>query len=674
MGFIHCSPSIHEFTLDYHGKKYFAEIKRLQNIKKQHGINSPIKHYPYLCEEDNCELRFMFYSDMVYHLQFHHNIYDRKLEMKKMNFFSHNYTLRKRKEDEFFTINELMKFTEDDFKKFNVLHGRKRKSSTCIEKPYSLKKVNVSSSMCKIESLLKDFVFTNENSKNEEFKNLHATENIENEISTQSQCDIIYSSDDIKHVEENNENKKDIMLIDLTNISDDETSETCDWSVNKNDQLEITIQKTNCSNSISVNEFPPNLSMNNCEDSITANQSSYYQHLSNTNNEEIQKKTIETKQLKNLKILSTENNSKEYSKSCKILLSNSLGFNKKLKSPKYNKENVGSFSCEVKKLKHKKNQKKNEKEVIEKINKLLCENVPKENNHIENTKDSNTFKKQKNTKQTNEEIMMLQNDSQCQLLSITSTSNTNISAPLDTTSGGKISKWSSKMKGIYHCIFNKECNFITKYRINYEKHITEHGVVRAFYRCSVCSLVFQTENVFIEHKTKFCLKTFGELRPKVNCQTSYHQEFISLVNYYDLLICRYSEVCSFVCNTKDELKYHIQELHENEEGLYRCLKCDEKTFKNKVNLAIHSRNYCWKTMELQILDGKLLECRVDNCTFSSYSVPEWHVHLVSHSYRGTRTPFECNRCHVFLSTRITQMEHEQYFCPLLKNSTLEKKE
>uniref|UniRef100_A0A0N5C2U9 C2H2-type domain-containing protein n=1 Tax=Strongyloides papillosus TaxID=174720 RepID=A0A0N5C2U9_STREA len=570
-----------------------------------------------------------------------------------------------------------MKFTEDDFKKYNILHNRKRKSSTCIEKPFSSKKVNVSSSMCKIESLLKDFVFTNENLKGEECKNLLATENLEDKIPTESQGDIIYNSDDIKHVEENNENRKDIMLIDLTNTSDDETSEMCDWNVNKNNQLEICTQKTNFSKSISVNEFSPNVSMNICEDSVITDQGSYHQHSSNTNNEEIQKKTVESiepKQLQNSKVFSTGNNSKEYSKSSRVSSSNSNGFNIKLKSSKYNDENVGSFGCEVKKLKYKKNQKINEKEVVEKINKILCENVPKQNSNIENTKDINTVKKQNNTKQSNEEIVMLQNDCQSQPLSITSTSNTNISAPLDTTSSGKLSKWSSKMKGIYQCIFNKECNFITKYRINYEKHITEHGVVRAFYRCSACSLVFQTENVFIEHKTKFCLKTFGELRPKVNCQTSYHQEFISLVNYYDLLICRYSEVCSFVCNTKDELKYHIQELHEDEEALYRCLKCDDITFKNKVNLAIHSRNYCWKTMELQISDGKLLECRVDNCTFSSYSVPEWHVHLVSHSYRGTRTPFECNRCHVFLSTRITQMEHEQYFCPLLKNSALEKKE
>lgn len=94
MTVIRCTPSEHEFTIKYQGKTYYGEYKKIQNVVKQVGISSPIMHYPYVCKEEGCNIRFMFHADISEHYILHHNISNPKIEFKKLIFPSHvNYII-----------------------------------------------------------------------------------------------------------------------------------------------------------------------------------------------------------------------------------------------------------------------------------------------------------------------------------------------------------------------------------------------------------------------------------------------------------------------------------------------------------------------------------------------------------------------------------------------------
>uniref|UniRef100_A0A0N5A6P7 C2H2-type domain-containing protein n=1 Tax=Parastrongyloides trichosuri TaxID=131310 RepID=A0A0N5A6P7_PARTI len=221
------------------------------------------------------------------------------------------------------------------------------------------------------------------------------------------------------------------------------------------------------------------------------------------------------------------------------------------------------------------------------------------------------------------------------------------------------------VKNIYKCVFKDYCGFSTHYRINFEKHLESHSTIESIFKCNSCGLTFQEQNFLIEHRLRYCLKILDQNNFQPMFVLNYRSEFLNLVNYYDLLTCRYSNICSFVCNTKKELKCHTNEVHVFENFNYNCLKCNAK-FMDKISLTIHSKNYCWRTMEMLIQSKRLMKCSAENCDFTSISVPEWHIHLTSHAYLGDVTPYECSKCYCYLSSDVTLNEHEKFFCSTIR--------
>uniref|UniRef100_A0A0K0E2R8 C2H2-type domain-containing protein n=1 Tax=Strongyloides stercoralis TaxID=6248 RepID=A0A0K0E2R8_STRER len=678
MTVIRCTPSEHEFTIKYQGKTYYGEYKKIQNVVKQVGISSPIMHYPYVCKEEGCNIRFMFHADISEHYILHHNISNPKIEFKKLIFPSHRYTPEARKNDGYFTLDELMNFSQEDFKKHNVFFNRKSKLSPCNDSLCFVKKKKTVPDIEKIENLLHDFASTDDTECEPEKPNvLSPFEDKPLLISKTETNDI-----DIKNKKLSNE---ETMVIDLTKAPDDTESddgiECLDGhfeSKGKTGFHNMNYSELRTSNTKMSPLGISNITMGNLDSRVSN------VHLKNsTQSKEIISSTIDKRTperpsrptplraLRNSPILQTRNSILEKSRSPKNFSSGTTNESKKgspLQCHKYNTQTAG---CLQQNLKSKDQTPRDEKDVFRKVTQILHENAPKkavgttqnyDADNINNTSNFSTLKEQ-NVKQANGASYFLHKVACHDQPSLEQ--NTNVPSSTNYTHMIKSNGPSKQMDGIYCCIFSGDCNFITKYRISYEKHLTEHANIKAIFRCCSCPLIFQTENSFIEHRTKYCTKSVRLVKSLLHPNISPHQEFLNLADYYNLIMCRYSEICSFVCNKIEELKYHIQELHGNNPTLYNCPKCNA-LFKDKVSLAIHSRNYCWKTMEIQISEGKLMHCNAESCDFSSYSVPEWHIHLASHLYIGGRTPYECSKCYIYLATKTAEIEHEKYFCPIIK--------
>uniref|UniRef100_A0A0N5BE50 C2H2-type domain-containing protein n=1 Tax=Strongyloides papillosus TaxID=174720 RepID=A0A0N5BE50_STREA len=659
MTVIRCPPSDYEYTIKYQDKTYHGEYKKIQNAVRQVGISSPIMHYPYICQEEGCGIRFMFHADITEHYMLHHNILNPKIEFKKLNFPTHRYPSETRRNDGFYTINELMNFNEDDFKKHNVFFNRKSKSTTVIESSCPLKKKKSGPSIEKIEHLLSDFATVYEvpyvDEKGDILGDLGKNEYLE------SGKKVPKDEGNMDNVKIGGGNNEGTMVIDLTKApedgdSDDGIEYLGDYSSIKNSDTKSYASDHSEQHTSTPASSPYIKSSQQSRQSLSSS-------LNNLGAPDQPSRLTQTLPMRFSPGIQMKNASVERQIPPKITTGVGRSGSPKKHFPNINKPNnllPGHINSSSKP--------KDDKDVLRKVTQILHENVPKrlsgpsKCNNVDETNNSSNFNtlKNHNPKQTtaiSRPYQKTTNQDHQSQDKISSVSSTNMVA--------KSNGIPKRVDKLYYCMFSDDCNFFTRYRINYEKHMSDHAIITFLFRCNTCPLVFQTENVFIEHKTKYCIKSVGQVRPKFNPDISRHQEFINLANYYDLITCRYSDVCSFVCNKKEELRYHIQQIHEHDQVLYNCSKC-EAQFKNKVALAIHSRNYCWKTMEMQIAEGKLMTCNAECCDFSSYSIPEWHVHMASHLYTGDQTPYECGKCYTFLATKTAQVEHEKYFCPLIK--------
>uniref|UniRef100_A0A0N4ZM73 C2H2-type domain-containing protein n=1 Tax=Parastrongyloides trichosuri TaxID=131310 RepID=A0A0N4ZM73_PARTI len=572
---IHCPPSEHEYLLKYKNKTCTGDYKTLQRAKKNLGIESPIMHFQYLCEEENCGLRFMFRGDILEHYKHYHNIVNKKVEFKNLNMPTYRYKREDRIENNFFTIKELMEFTDEDFARHGVNLKRKKN-----------KKLNSMPTHDKLVDLLKDF--TNlENSLEKDTKRSSFLKNFRKEmLQEQKNIPIGRENTDISIEEKDSSIHVEEGYIDVT-------VEEKDLSINtEKEKITLSLNK-------SLNE---NIDENVDNDII------YLGTVDISVNNEIEGKKNNDKFVPK-KICNILNNvSTEEIKSSNKTVNKPVTL--PLKTNKTSFYNINSLRSNI----------KTPKQIMGKI----------PESHL-------ILKSTKSIRQPQQSIP--------------------IKIPM-------------RVKTIYPCVLKDFCGFSTRYRINLEEHIKCHSIIRSNFKCKSCNLEFQERESFMEHRTMFCLKIVGVNRYKPLFALNYKSEFINLMNKYELISCRHSEICSFVCNTKEELKNHYMEQHGCDVINYTCMKC-RSGFKDKNGLAVHARNYCWKTMEEHIKERKLMKCPVETCDFSSVSVPEYNTHLASHSYTGERTSFECKRCYSYLSTSTALYEHENYFCKTIESKMVD---
>uniref|UniRef100_A0A0K0EJM2 C2H2-type domain-containing protein n=1 Tax=Strongyloides stercoralis TaxID=6248 RepID=A0A0K0EJM2_STRER len=163
MASMRCPPTKHEYIFKYKHKRYFGRYKNIQKFLKENGIESTIIHYPYKCNINGCNLRFMFHIDMVDHHYLHHNIECSDVKVLNFNMPTRKYSIENRKKDGFFTMDELMNFTEEDFEKHNVILKKiKKLPLSCVNsfRPSIKKKL-----ICKKNNLgdyLQEFISEND--------------------------------------------------------------------------------------------------------------------------------------------------------------------------------------------------------------------------------------------------------------------------------------------------------------------------------------------------------------------------------------------------------------------------------------------------------------------------------------------------------------------------------
>uniref|UniRef100_A0A0N4ZXJ4 C2H2-type domain-containing protein n=1 Tax=Parastrongyloides trichosuri TaxID=131310 RepID=A0A0N4ZXJ4_PARTI len=670
MTVIRCPPSEHEYTIQYQGKTYYGEYKRLLNAVKVLGITAPIMHFPYQCDEEDCKIRFMFHADLCEHYVLHHNIPQKKVNFKRFYFTTYRYTPEERRKDGYFTLKELMNFTEEDFAAHGVnldknKDGNKLPIKEIDGSDSSIEKKKPAPDLKRLEHLLSGFATELEPIEPSSSRSAFLKQFEEELRNEQESIPVLEKCDPSNDERKDGEIKK--------NMNEDEESR---MEIDDESEGEITYLGTVKKKGFEKSVIKPTPTLIDISDDTTDIVTDESTPSGRCSSERVSK-ALPIQNLLNSSMKTFEQRVKKPTSRDKIpnkYYRSSLPRNEhSSRIPSYPPAHELNHISKPVIGRPRENSREVNIEVENKVHEILytLAGQPKSispNKRIISPSEQNI--KMNKFPQNGVYSNRINNG----IPRVPVRTNVN---PIQMERGGSFTIQAIRhpvikparpgmfIKDMYECILSADCGFYTHYRINFEKHLEDHSIIDGRYKCKVCGLAFQEQEPFVEHRLKFCVKAQEPTKIMPIFTLNYRAEFINLTNCYDLITCRHSEICNYVCNTKEELKYHTMEQHGYDIINYNCLKCNAG-FKDKISLAIHARNYCWKTMEARIQEKKIMRCPVEYCEFSSISVPEWHIHLTAHSFIGERTVNECNKCYSYLSTETALYEHKKYFCATIK--------